>query len=85
MDAPVINPYDPQIPWGSLTTGKASLVVHSMRLCVEPRAVDGPPRPDVLRAMEAAVQLQKQEVVQRAEEELYHIQGACVRACVRWR
>lgn len=67
-----------QIPWGSLTTGKASVVVHSVRLCVQPRAVDGPPRPDMLRAMEAAVQLKKQELVQRTEEELYKIPGALI-------
>lgn len=58
--------------------GKASVVVHSVRLCVQPRAVDGPPHPDMLRAMEAAVQLKKQELVQRAEEELYKIPGALI-------
>lgn len=54
------------------------MVVHSVRLCVQPRAVDGPPHPDLLRAMEAAVQLKKQELVQRSEEELYKIKGASI-------
>lgn len=64
-----------QIPWGSLTTGKASLILHNVKLCLHPRAVDGPPTPDVLHAMEAAAQLAKQAIVQRAEEELYNLKG----------
>lgn len=52
-------------------------MIDGLHLCVEQRSVDGSPHPDVLRAMEAAVQLRKQELVQRAEEELYHIQSTC--------
>lgn len=64
-----------QIPWDCLTTGKASLILDNVNLCLHPRAVDEPLTPNVLENMESAAQLAKQAIVRRAEEELYNIKG----------